>query len=422
MRGGARAVALRVVRRVVEERAYSNLTLSSELRRSALAVADRALAAELAYGTLRRMLRLDSAIESRAGRPVARMTPGALAALRLGAYQLLFTRIPAHAAVGETVGLVAGRERGFVNGVLRAIAADPPSPPEGDDPAAIAARTGVAPWAVEELARLLGREGERAAEALAERAPLALRAVGGASDRLETALRGSGLEPRRGAIVPETVLVDAGAPDQLPGFREGWFAVQDEASAFVSGAVSSLRGDRVLDACAGPGGKAAHLAELAGGVVAGDVSPKRAGLVVRAAERLGVRALVLVQDARRPALEAVFDRVLVDAPCSGVGAARRRPELLWRPLEEEVSRLAELQLEIVAAASELLVPGGRLIYSVCTFPREETDGVCERLLEARPYLEPSDVRGPDGPAPRVRLWPHRHGTDAMFVAAFVRLT
>ncbi|HXF73566.1 MAG TPA: hypothetical protein VNO79_13290, partial [Actinomycetota bacterium] len=136
--------------------------------------------------------------------------------------------------------------------------------------------------------------------------------------------------------------------------------------------------------------------------------------------RLGVRALVLAQDARRPALREGFDRALVDAPCSGIGAARRRPELLWRPRRQELAGLARLQVAIAAAVAGLLRPGGRLVYSVCTFPRAETDAACDALLRHRPDLEPAAVDGPDGPAPRVRLWPHRHGTDAMFVAAFRR--
>ncbi|HXF37274.1 MAG TPA: hypothetical protein VNO17_08855, partial [Actinomycetota bacterium] len=130
--------------------------------------------------------------------------------------------------------------------------------------------------------------------------------------------------------------------------------------------------------------------------------------------------LLLAQDAARPALREGFDRVLVDAPCSGIGAARRRPELLWRPRREDLSSLARRQVRIAAGAASLLRPGGRLVYSVCTFPRAETDAACDALLRHRPELEPVPIAGPDGERVRVRLWPHRHGTDAMFVAAFRR--
>lgn len=425
MTDGPRAVALRVIRRVVEEGAYSNLTLRSALDRSELGRDDRALAAELAYGTLRRLRTLDWVVAQRSSRRLERIRPRPLALLRLGAYQLLFTRIPAHAAVSESVSLAGERERGFVNAVLRAIAVDPPPLPVGTDDDSISIRTGLAEWAVRELRTLVGDETEVAAEAFAARAPLSLRvnAARTSADRLEGELRALGLETRRGAIHRDTLLVDAADPVALPGYRDGWFAVQDEASAFVGLAVEAAEGDRVLDACAGPGGKASHLAGLvgrAGVVVAADAAPARARLVAEAARRLGARLLVLAHDARRPALSGTFDRVLVDAPCSGIGAARRRPELLWRPREEDVPESARLQREILLAGSDLLGRGGRLVYSVCTFPLVETDRVCDGLLAARPDLEPARIAGPDGEAPRVRLWPHRHGTDAMFVAAFRR--
>jgi 16S rRNA (cytosine967-C5)-methyltransferase len=154
--------------------------------------------------------------------------------------------------------------------------------------------------------------------------------------------------------------------------------------------------------------------------LAADVSLKRAGLVAKLAKRLGAPMHLVVQDARSPALRGPFDRVLVDAPCSGIGAARRRPELLWRPRKDNLSSLARLQVAIVAGVADLLEPGGRLVYSVCTFPRAETDAACDAIARHRPDLEPEEIAGPDGPSTRVRLWPHRHSTDAMFVAAFRR--
>ena len=139
-------------------------------------------------------------------------------------------------------------------------------------------------------------------------------------------------------------------------------------------------------------------------------------------QRLGQRAALLTHDATRPAVRGPFDRVLVDAPCTGIGSARRRPELLWRGRRDELSRLARLQVAIAAAGADLLRPGGRLVYSVCTFPRAETDAACDAILRHRPDLEPVTTPGPAGadPATRHRLWPHRHGTDGMFVAAFER--
>jgi 16S rRNA (cytosine967-C5)-methyltransferase len=419
-------VALRVVRRVTEEGAYSNLALAAELRRSGLAPRDRAFVTDLVNGTLRRLPLLDRAIASAASRPLTKIDPPALAMLRLGAYQLLAGGVAPHAAVAETVALASTRHRGFVNAVLRRLSSSPPEVPAGDDDQAISLRTGLASWAVGELRRLLPeQEIERAAGALAAPAPLSVRVnrCRIEPDRLETALRAAGLEPERGRFHPDVLKVPGGMVADLPGFAEGWFAVQDEASVLVAAAAEVEPGERVLDACAGPGGKAAHLACLAqpGGMVAAtDVHPVRAGLVTRSAQRLGVPLLVLAQDARRPALRAGFDAVLVDAPCSGVGAARRRPELLWRPSKSDLARLARLQVAILAGVADLVRMGGRMVYSVCTFPRAETDAAVRAFLAKRPDFAPADVPGPDGPGPTHRLWPHRHGTDAMFIAGFRR--
>jgi 16S rRNA (cytosine967-C5)-methyltransferase len=262
-----------------------------------------------------------------------------------------------------------------------------------------------------------------AAEAFGERGLLSLRVNTCTTtvDAFVKGLRASGHVPRPAQLHPDCVLVDGGDPARLRGFAQGWFAVQDQASAFVIGALDPQPGDRVLDMCAAPGGKAAHAACLVGEtgrVVAGDVRPERAALVRSTAERLRVPVLVVAQDGTHPAIDGTFDRVLVDAPCSGIGSARRRPELLWRPRRADLSSLARLQVAIASAGADRLRPGGLLVYSVCTFPRAETDAACDALVKHRPELEPVAIDGPDGRAPRVRLWPHRHGSDGMFIAAF----
>lgn len=417
-----RAVALQAVRRVTDEGAYSNLVVPALLGRSGLPLRDRDLAAELAYGTLRRLLRLDHALAPLLDRPLARASPRARAALRVGAYQLLFTRIPDHAAVAETVAVLPPREGGFANAVLRRLAREGSPEPAGAGPGSISLRTGLARWAVEELQALLGEEAEAAAAGVAEQGPLSLRANPCRTDvgRLAAALREAGHQPEPGRVHPGSLRLAGGVPADLPGFADGWFAVQDEASAYVVDVLAPRPGELVLDAASGPGGKAADIACRAGAVVAADVSDRRAALVARTAARLGVRARLVVQDARRPALrEGTFDRVLVDAPCSGIGAARRRPELLWRPTRRAARALARLQLGMLAGMAPLVRPGGVLVYSVCTFPRVETDDVCDALLARAPDLVAERFPGPGGEeTSRARLWPHRHGTDAMFVARF----
>jgi 16S rRNA (cytosine967-C5)-methyltransferase len=328
--------------------------------------------------------------------------------------------------VSETVALADPRHRGFVNAVLRRLADAPSEEVLGTTDGDVAARTGLSEWAVRELRRVVGDdEVEDAAAALARPGGVTIRTNTCATtiDELERALADAGAEAARGAVHPGSLLLEQGAPSRLPGFDRGWFAVQDQASSFVVAALDPQPGDRILDVCAAPGGKTIHaacLAEPNGLVVGADLSLRRLELIRGNAARLGIRTLVLAQDGRRPAVREGFDRVLVDAPCSGIGSARRRPELLWRSRRDELSGLARLQVGIATAAAGLLRPGGRLVYSVCTFPRAETDAACDAVLRRAPELEPAEIAGPDGPAERVRLWPHRHGCDVMFVAAFRR--
>ena len=421
----ARELALELIRSVTERGAYSTIVMNAALHASGLPRRDRDLVAELAYGTIRRLIPLDHALRPHVDRGLERTPPLPLACLRLGAYQLLFTRIPAHAAVSETVALARGRERGFVNAVLRRLAEGGVEWPDDDGDESVSIRTGLSAWAVRELRRVTD-DAERVATALATPAELAIRVnvCRTSPDDMRGRLRDAGIDSEPHPLVRETLLLrGAPPPRELPGFHEGWFAVQDTASAFVANAVEARPGDRVLDACAAPGGKATALAcavRSGGSLVAADLRERRLRLVKAAAERLGTEASFVVQDAATLALRGPFDRVLVDAPCSGIGAARRRPELLWRPRRDALSRLARLQVAIVAGTAELLAPGGRLVYSVCTFPRAETDAAADAILRHCPFLEPAEIQAPGGPAPRVRLWPHEHGTDGMFVAAFRR--
>jgi 16S rRNA (cytosine967-C5)-methyltransferase len=422
----ARSIAFDVVGRVIDDGAYSNRLLPATLARSALDARDRAFATELTFGTLRRRLRLDPAIERAAGRPMARMSPGARTALRLGAYQLLDAGVAPHAAVSETVDLVGGRERGFVNAVLRRLSTTPPAEPTGDDAASIASRTGVAPWAIDELQAVVGPEAERAASALASAASVSLRVVGG-RDRVPVILdelRDQGIDAERGTVDDACVVIASGDPRTIRAFVEGRATVQDQASAFVGRLVEAGPGDAVYDACAAPGGKTALLAEQVrpdGHVLAADRSHGRVLLIRNTLARLHLAAWLAVQDGAVPAVDGRFDAVLVDAPCSGIGSARRRPELLWRVPKQRLATLAALQLAIATASVDRVRPGGRFVYAVCTFTRAETDAVCDALLRQRRDLRPIVTDGPDGPAERHRLWPHRHGCDGMFAAAFRRV-
>ena len=423
---GPRAVALRTIRRVTERGAYSTLAFRAELARAELSQADAALAAELAYGTVRRLLPLDHELAALSRRPLTALEPEVVALLRLGAYQVRHTRIPAHAAVSETVALARARQRPYVNAVLRRVAAEPAGPVEGSDDRAVSLRTGMTPWAVAELRRILPEdEVEPAAAALAEPAGMGIRVntCRATVPQMASASAESGVEARPGRFDARAMVVSRAAATGLPGFAEGWFTVQDEASALVAAALGVAPASASWTP-APPRGARPPTWPVRWGrrafVVAADVHPGRARLVAGTARRLGVRVQTVVADARRPAVRGPFDAVLVDAPCSGIGAARHRPELLWRPRREGLAQLARLQVEILVAAADLVRPGGRLLYSVCTFPRAETEAALRAFAAKRPGFEPLEVPGPDGSGAVHRLWPHRHGTDAMFFAAFRR--
>jgi 16S rRNA (cytosine967-C5)-methyltransferase len=425
VRPTARSVAWEVLGRVIDEGAYSNRALPAALGRSGLDVRDRAFATSLTLGTLRRRLPLDVAIERAASRPIERITPGARNALRLGAYQLLDAGVAPHAAVSATVDLVGARERGFVNAVLRRLASAPVPPRAGDDPAAVSERTGLVRWAVEELVAVVGDEAPEAAAALAEQGALSMRVIGGEAQvpAIVEELTAAGLDPVPGTVDAACITLSGGDPRAIPAFREGRVTVQDQASAFVGRLVGARPGEHVYDVCAAPGGKTLHLVEGvgdAGRVLATDRSETRTGLIAAAAERTRLRPWLTVQDATAPAVAGLFDAVLVDAPCSGLGSARRRPELLWRVSRDRLPALSARQLAIVTAAADRVRPGGRLIYAVCTFTRAETDAVCDALLRGRDDLEEFETPGPDGIRARHRLWPHRLGSDGMFAVAFRR--
>lgn len=364
----ARSVALRTLLRV-ESGAYANLVLPLLLERSGLDSRDRAFATELAYGTTRMRRACDWLVDTHLRRPVE---PVVRAALRLGAYQLHFLRTPPHAAIDATVQMVPGRCRGVVNAVLRHLS-DEGGRPWPD----IATELSYPDWIVDLLVAELG----------ADAALGALRAMN--------------------------------RPPSTPERPDGY--VQDEASWRVADLVETGERDRVADLCAAPGGKATAIAGArpAALVVASDRHPGRAVGVKTNALRLtlsNVRAVAA--DARcSPYRPGSFDRVLLDSPCSGLGALRRRPDARWRARARGVRELAQLQREMLAAAATLLRPGATLVYSVCTLTRAETTDVDDWAAEHLPCLEP--VPAPAEPWRRsgrgALVLPQDAGTDGMFL-------
>ncbi len=451
----ARLVAFDVLEAVRRDEAYANLLLPARIRRAGLSRADAALATELAYGTLRLQGYYDHVIELAAGRPTSAIDPGVLDVLRLGAHQLLATRVPTHAAVFEQVALarrIAPKAAGFANAVLRTISRTSPEAwrelvaeaARGEDER-LARLESHPKWVVRAFRSALDREG-RAAE-LGE-----LLAADNASPRVNLAVLPGvgaealglhGLEPDRyspiGAVADDPIAA-ADASD-------GRIRVQDEGSQLAALALTRAEpvraGERWLDLCAGPGGKTAVLAAeaLIGGasLVANELVPVRAELVRKAIAGVPLDVDVHVGDGREVDVDELgatggFDRILLDAPCTGLGALRRRPEARWRKQPADVAELTRLQGELFDAAVRALAPGGILAYVTCSPHTAETHGTLGAALERwGDVVEQLDtaavVQGLSrhpldlaGDADTVQLWPHRHGTDAMFIALVRRPT
>jgi 16S rRNA (cytosine967-C5)-methyltransferase len=447
----ARRLALDVLLAVSERDAYANLLLPELLTQRGLTGRDAALATELTYGTLRGRGSYDAVLAICSDRDLESLDPAVREVLRLGAHQLLGTRVQAHAAVATSVSLIKGaagqRPAGFVNAILRRVATrdlrawlEIAAPDRAEDPAGhLAVRYSHSRWIVEAFAEALGEglagpltETEAVLAADNERPHVHLCAIPGRADQAE--LVAAGLRPARwsqfGAYLAE------GDPAAIPAVASGRAGVQDEASQLAAIAVARAEeltsggDDRWLDLCAGPGGKARLLAGLADGtgtrLVAGEVREHRARLVRDVISGSG-RAAVVVADGRRPAWRpGTFSRVLADVPCTGLGALRRRPEARWRRKPEDLAGLGALQRELLRTALDSARPGGVVGYVTCSPHVAETREVVAAVLADRPETEVLDapavlsevpgLRGPDPYRRYAQFWPHRHGTDAMFVA------
>ncbi|MGY0056894.1 RsmB/NOP family class I SAM-dependent RNA methyltransferase [Streptomyces sp. LZ34] len=458
-----RILAFEALRAVDERDAYANLVLPPLLRKARqesteakpFDARDAALATELVYGTLRRQGTYDAIIAECVDRPLREVDPPVLDVLSLGAHQLLATRIPTHAAVSASVELARvvlgdGRAK-FVNAVLRKVAADDldgwlekVAPPYDEDPEEHLAVVHSHPrWVVSALWDALGGGSagvEDLLEADNERPEVTLVARPGRStaEELMAAVgEGSALPGRWSPYAVR--LAEGGEPGALDAVREGRAGVQDEGSQLVAlalaGAPLDGQDERWLDGCAGPGGKAALLAALAAergaALLAAEKQPHRAGLVGRAlAGNPGPYQVIAADGTRPPWRPGSFDRALVDVPCTGLGALRRRPEARWRRRPEDLAGFAPLQRELLRQALTAVRVGGVVGYATCSPHLAETRAVVEDVLKGRgghaPAAEWIDARPlmpgvPQlGDGPDVQLWPHLHGTDAMYLALLRR--
>ncbi|MDT4895811.1 MAG: rRNA (cytosine967-C5)-methyltransferase [Acidobacteriota bacterium] len=434
----ARRAAFSILRRVEEEGAYAAVLLAAS--EDEMRAEDRALCYELVLGTLRWQLWLDALIEHYAGRRAESLDAPVRRALRLGLYQLrMLSRIPASAIVNESVNLAyLSRLRSaasFINAVLRRATREPDYDPAANVTDAIervAIETSHPIWLLERWIDAFGHEEARAfARANNEAPPVAFRVVtrrGNEQEILEE-LRAAGglLVPSR--IVPEGWRIEGAGKGLRALAGEGKIYLQDEASQLVAHVLDAQAGERILDVCAAPGSKTTHIATRTPEIsliVAGDVHEHRLRTVVEAGARQEIKTLrAVVHDAEAglPFVENSFDRVLVDAPCTGTGTLRRNPEIRWRITAQDILELSARQIRLLAHAARMVRHGGRLVYSTCSVEREENEDVVASFLKqyARFKQLPLDVPASikvDGTA--ARIWPHKQGADGFFIAAFER--
>lgn len=439
-----RAWALQVLRDVEERNAYANLALGILLDKIRPGKLDRAFTTELVYGTLRTLNTLDWVLGQYSRRPVAALSPLARNILRLGTYQILFMdRVPDSAAVNESVNLA--RRYGhsgivkFVNGVLRNLVRGKDllsyPDPEENPVENITLRYSHPAWLVR---RWLDQFGYGDTVALCEAnnlpAPNTVRVntLKTDIDTLISVLDSLGVKVQRGRYARDSLHLDGFVSlGGLSPFREGLFQIQDESSILAGQALHPRPGTRVIDVASAPGGKATHLAQLMqnqGEIIALDVHQHKIKLIAENCRRLGVEIVrPQLMDAREITEKTVglADYVLVDAPCSGLGVLRRRPDARWRKDEEQIKSLAELQGQILHAVASIVKPGGVLVYSTCTITREENLGQLEKFLCRHQAFQWESLKGllpeeldHEGTMVKgyLQILPHIHGLDGFFIA------
>jgi 16S rRNA (cytosine967-C5)-methyltransferase len=437
----ARRAAFEILRRVEEEGAFASVLLASGVEE--LSAQDRALCYELVLGVLRRQLWLDRLIGYYARRSSASLDAPVGRALRLGLYQLRFlSRIPDSAAVNESVNLVrlakVGSAASFVNAVLRRATREPDYDPVAaiTDPfERLAVETSHPVWLIERWAKAFGREDAEAfARANNESPPIAFRIVTKEGDEglaVLDQLRAAGGVLEASRVAPDAWRIEGATAALRELSQGGHIYLQDEASQLVAHVLDARSGQRVLDVCAAPGSKTTHVASLtpdASLILAGDLYEHRLRTLMEASARTGgthlIRAVAFdAAAAALPLTEASFDRVLVDAPCTGTGTLRRNPEIRWRITARDIEELSLRQRRILLNASQMVRPGGRLVYSTCSVEREENEEVVASFLNQNRAFEQSL---PTLLAPFVsvsgtaRTWPQREGADGFFISVFER--
>jgi 16S rRNA (cytosine967-C5)-methyltransferase len=449
---GARDVAMNVLQRVEMNGAYSGLELNQALTSAELSRPDAALATELVYGTIQRLNTIDYALSGRVKGWPQKVEPWVRSLLRLSYYQLRWlSRVPAHAVVDEAVRIAKKRGHagiaGLVNGVLRGLLRDgveTPLPEHMTTAEKLSLTHSHPQWIVE---RWLSAYGEAATEQICAanneppHASARVNPLRSERDQLIDAMQDAGLDVNPSELASQGIVaLKAGNLVHTDWYKDGLFSIQDESSMLVASAADPKPGMTVLDCCAAPGGKSTHLAELMrnqGKVIANDVHPHKEALIRQQAERLGLTGIeTLTGDAaelpeRLPAQSC--DVVLLDAPCSGLGVIRRKPEIKWNKTPDDIAGLSDLQSQLLRRVQSLVKPGGVLVYSTCTIAPEENENAVRNFLAEYPDFSldpgwPEHVLQPlieSGKLPQpfsgmIQLLPHMFGSDGFFIARMRR--
>ncbi|UOF89201.1 16S rRNA (cytosine(967)-C(5))-methyltransferase RsmB [Fodinisporobacter ferrooxydans] len=442
----AREVALQTLLRVEQEQAYSNLALQSELSGNRqLKQVDRAFVTEIVYGTMQRLHTIDTMLAKFLKQPLLKLDGEVRNLLRLSVYQLVFLdRVPAFAAINEAVEIAKLRNRrasGFVNGVLRNVhragsAVWDMQFPTREEQLAFASSHPL--WLVRAWVKQYGFEQtEQICKANLERPKLCLRVNRLRLDQGECLqrLREKGVDATASDIVPEAILLKQGLDiSTLPEFQEGLVTVQDESSMLVAYCLQPEAHMRVLDACAAPGGKTTHIAECMndqGTVVACDIHPHKIELIEHGKARLQLSSVrTVVSDMRDLPTDTQYDRILLDAPCSGLGVLRRKPDIKWAKQARDIDELTLLQRDLLEHAAKLLNPGGVLVYSTCTLDKKENQHQILQFLEnhpeyrletVQPFL-PESVRSYVAAEGWLEVLPHYFGGDGFFIARMRKIS
>jgi 16S rRNA (cytosine967-C5)-methyltransferase len=449
----AREVALEVLTRVEEDKSYSNLMLNQTLQKHPLERADIGLATEIVYGTIARLNTIDYFLDRFINKGISKLQPWVRCLLRLSFYQLHYLeRIPDHAIVSEAVNIAKRKGHqgisGMVNGVLRSVLrnkAELVLPTGLPEVKRISLEHSHPEWLVKRWIGQLGADLTERICAANNEAPLVsirTNVLRQSREQLLTQLHEAGIQAEASPLAPSGVRIQGSGNMALhSGYQEGLYSIQDESSMLVAEAVDPQPGMKVLDCCAAPGGKTAHMAEKmkdTGSIMASDLHEHKKKLIEDQAKRLGLTSIhTLVADAQHLdqfAVESTFDRILLDAPCSGLGVIRRKPDLKWVKLEKEIAEISELQYRILSRVHHLLKPGGILVYSTCTIEHDENEGLVRRFIEEHPdyELEPfpegiikdgaamqtSSATGAASTIPTgmLQIYPHDFHSDGFFIA------